>query len=246
MKKILFLILSLVTAISLFTLCAFASTEEAFEDIAYEYANAEYESEHSTEGSGEDIAYEYANAEEADKDSAEDADENESASADEYSNPMEELYSLVINNSDKLLSALSFVGTLIIMLVYKKGLLPILRGGVGAITKGVGEVQSESKRQSEEASAMHSLISSKLAATEGAVERIEETVGVLEARCAKAAIDAKTSNAVYGAMEIQSELLYEILLASALPNYEKERIGQRISEIKAILHDGGCAGDEAL
>ena len=174
-----------------------------------------------------------------------DSTEN-AADGDEYSNPTEELYSLIIENSDKLLSALSLVGTLIIMLVYKRGLLPILRGGVGAITKGVGEVQSESKRQSEEASAMHSLISAKLAATEGAVERIEESVGVLEARCAKATLDAKTSNTVCGAMEIQSELLYELLLATALPTYEKERIGQRIAEIRTILHDGGNAGEEAL
>ncbi len=164
----------------------------------------------------------------------------------EYENPLESLYSVILENSDKLLSALSFIGTLIIMLVYKKGLLPLLRGGMSAISKGVGEVEAQAKRQGEDGEALHQLISSRLAAGEGAIERIEETVGTLEARCVRAMQSGKSSSAIFNAIQMQSELLYEILLASSLPSYEKERVSERIAEIKATLADGGDSGDEIL
>ncbi len=163
---------------------------------------------------------------------------------DTYENPTEAVFDAVMQNSDKLLSALSFIGSLFIIFIYKRGLLPLLKGGAGAIAKGVASLEEEAKKQSDEASSLSALLTARLAAGENAVDRIEKSVGVLEERCARAISEGKDSRAIFSALSVQSELLYEILLASSLPSYEKERVSEKISSIRSLLKDGEADGDE--
>jgi cell shape-determining protein MreC len=64
-------------------------------------------------------------------------------------NFFEALYNELAEHSDKIFSLLSFIGSVFLIITYRKGMLPILRGGISSLTSGVSRLKEEAKKSGE-------------------------------------------------------------------------------------------------
>ncbi len=164
------------------------------------------------------------------------------AEESEEENIFKSIFNAFEENSDKLFSSLSFICSIIIIFAYKKGFLPLFKKGLSAIGSTVKAVEAESQKQTTSAEALSEFLSSKMAECENILEKITETIGTLEVRLLKAETESQDRNAIFNAITKEEELLYEIFMSSALPEYEKERVAKKLSDMSLITKR--AAGEE--
>ena len=145
------------------------------------------------------------------------------------------IYGAVLTNADKILSALAFCGTVIVGFAYKKGLLPLLGKAMTAISRsvegikedGIKSVQSTEERLTDIDGSIKEIRESA-SRTDTAISEIEEHL----ARYENAMTQYESMKTV---MSAQTDMLYSVFMSSALPQYQKEEIGERINAMKKEL-----------
>ena len=170
-----------------------------------------------------------------------DTDEDDSfgeldSETDRY-NVFESLYSSLRENLADILSALAFLGSVIVMLCYKKGLIPFIKEGLSALAAGVKSV-------SEKTAALDTDTEQKLIDMERRIEELSdiakkvetaaESLMLSEEEKALSELDKRRFTSV---LECQIDMLYEVLSAAALPQYLKERSAERISDMKKAVKE---------
>ena len=141
-----------------------------------------------------------------------------------------EVYDLVAENSGKILSLLSFIGTLFIALIYKKALLPGLKKVTASVTDALGAIKEETEKTELSATECQTELKSLSKATEKLCSNIEELESCL---CPEKA--EKQRQTLYTLISGQIDLLYDIFMSSSLPEYKKEDVGCRIAKMKEVL-----------
>lgn len=152
----------------------------------------------------------------------------EQAGAEE--NVFTEIYNAVCENSADILSLLSFAASVTVALFYKYALSPLIKGGLEKISSGVKNISGE---HSKEYTAL-SEAQAKICANE---EKIEEKLSeisqsILEVRDVE---KPRLEKSLLTVMQAQVNMLYEIFQSSALPVYQKEAVGNMISEMRSEL-----------
>lgn len=150
-------------------------------------------------------------------------------------NPFALLYRDIAENLDAVFGALAAVGTLAVAFSYKRGMLPLLRGGVGVLSdrvKQIGEQSEEIKKESEEnAVFVKNQLQMMLSSFRDCADTVKNFAAVLE--------DVRTKT---GEIELlksllagEVELLYDIFSSSSLPQYQKEIVARRVEELRLAL-----------
>ena len=138
------------------------------------------------------------------------------------------------NNLPEILSALSLICTVILMIVYKSGFIPMVREGVCALSAKVKSIGEQTDKMSLCAKSSDENIRAALEYAEKRLSTIEDSLSLLSEQLRGVdAIGAK-SDAVSRALSIEAQMLYELFMSSALPQYEKDRVGEMIAEMKRI------------
>ncbi|MBE6644636.1 MAG: hypothetical protein E7612_04560 [Ruminococcaceae bacterium] len=146
----------------------------------------------------------------------------------------EEIYDLVLRHSDKILSALAFVSSLILAFIYRRGVLPLIKGGLQAIGAAVDKLKAETEKASEVSESSIIAAKSKLEETEESMAALTEKLSTLEKELSLLREEAKLCD-VKPVLESQTELLYEIFMSSSIPAYLKESVGERVAAMKKQL-----------
>ncbi len=158
-------------------------------------------------------------------------------------NIFDTVYGILIENSDKILSALAFAASLILMLAYKRGLLPILKGALSSLGGAVTRLREEAEKGSAEANAALGLAAKQLEETEAVIAGLAERLAEIEKKLLSAESLKSDSERLEVIMEHQIELLSNVFMSSSLPAYQKEAVGNRISAMKRELAEKkGLAG----
>ena len=164
----------------------------------------------------------------------------ETESDSEKGNPFAELYDMALGNADKIFSALAFIGTLLLAFAYKKGLLPTVSraiSSIAAITKAAKDETDKSIAEGDvrltEVSAGLERTVEILAAAENGISRIEERLATVEKSDAQSA-------ALKTVLSSQIDMLYDIFMASSIPEYQKEAVGRRVAEMRKELSADEC------
>ena len=147
-------------------------------------------------------------------------------------NIFETTYKILLENSDKILSALAFLASLLLALFYKKGLLPILKGSISKLNSTVSSMKEDNEKillvsHEDTLSAKKSFEEAEnlFLALKNRLESLEETL--------KASAEEKEERKKFKTvLNAQIDMLYEVFMSSSLPAYLKESIGERISEMK--------------
>lgn len=159
-----------------------------------------------------------------------DSNENESVNANPV-NVFEQIYDWAAMYMGDIFSALAFIISLVIALIYKRGLIPGI-SRVGAAIKGsVDTAIEESERLSRDSATAHGEASSKLDLMRGELLELSSEVtlmkGQLDLTCV---IEERKRLSSVLAMEI--ELLYSVFMTSSLPQYMKEELELRFNNIR--------------
>ena len=151
-------------------------------------------------------------------------------------NVFAEIYAVVRANADKIFSALAFIGTLIVGAMYKSGLLPLLSDALGKFKGTLEGIKSENERY-------ESLTGAKLSEMGVSIKNIEkslEDTGSQIARIEGELSVYEEALAERESMKIilssQIDMLYSIFMASSLPQFEKEEIGNKIARMREELN----------
>lgn len=159
-------------------------------------------------------------------------------------NPFLLLYDRICAHLPELFSALSLLGACVIAFCYKRGLLPILKDGIGAIgsaTKEWGKTAEnyakESKDICENVNDTVHFMSLCMEKMQGSLTSVEEQIDALKA-------EKDSCEVLKALMRGQVDMLYDIFLCSSLPQFEKERVGKRVEEMKLLLQAPTVGGDE--
>ena len=169
---------------------------------------------------------------------------NGDVAANERGSVFEMLYTEVVRHSDKILSALAFVGSLLLAITYKKGLLPLMRGGLNTLGSTVASLKDETEKLKAHSNENIALAVERLDTAQKLTEALSQKLEALENELS--AVNATQTK--YADMKIimkyQISMLYEVFMASSLPLYQKEAISEKIGEMKRLIAGEEDSGNE--
>lgn len=154
---------------------------------------------------------------------------------EEKTNIFETVYTEALKHSDKILSALAFSASLILALAYKKGLLPLIKGALSALTSSVSRLKEETESASLAAKRTIEDSSAKLESSQILLESLTERLRAIENELSASTEEQNMRRDIKRIMSAQVDMLYEIFMSSSLPAYQKESVGERIAEMKKAL-----------
>ena len=157
---------------------------------------------------------------------------------EENESTFSEIYSLVLENVDKIFSALAFVSSLLLVFAYKKGLIPIINTGLSAIKKSADKFEGSSLESILKTEESLGFLTDKFASCINTVEGISKSVEELGERLKLMEGEKNNGETVKTVMLSQIDMLYEIFMNSALPQYSKDALGEKVAEMKKSIRAG--------
>lgn len=150
-------------------------------------------------------------------------------------NVFETLFIKVKNHAGEICSALALIASLILAYCYKCGLMPIIQNALSAISNvlsGIEKGADESNRASAEAI---SALKDRLERAEELIEKLGENMDTLVEDLRVRTLEAKGSEDTRVILSAQVDMLYDIFMTSALPQYQKDTVGERIAAMRGAL-----------
>ena len=146
-----------------------------------------------------------------------------------------EIYDFFISNADRIFAILAFSASILLAFAYKRGLIPLLKSALGSLKSSVVEIKDEAEKGASESASMLTRASENLGQAELLLESLSERLCKIDDKLSDAANCQNMISVVETVLASQTELLYEIFMSSSLPLYQKESVGERISEMKKQL-----------
>ncbi len=218
MKRILYLSLCLLLIFGAFCFAVSASTD-SYEGEANSntQSNTYVESETDSESIGTDAG------------SAENID-----AEDDGANIFATVYAACIAHSEQILTALACVLSALLMLIFKKSIIPLIKNGLSALSGGVEALSAEAKKANDATQSIKTVIDGSLNSADSAITSLTELGSRIERRLAEAEDYGERAEKLRVSLECQITLLYEILMASSIPQFEKERVAELIANARAV------------
>lgn len=144
-------------------------------------------------------------------------------------------YERLCENLPEVFSALSFFSACILALCYKKGLLPILRDGIGAIGSATKDWGKTVEKYAQEREDFCKNANDSIQFIQSFAKEIENSVQKIEQKLSAVSEQKEEGERLRLLMEGQVELLCDVFLSSSLPQFEKERVCNRVEQMKRAL-----------
>ena len=154
-------------------------------------------------------------------------------------NAFDVLWQAVSEHVGEIFSTLAFAGSLIIMFCYKKGLLPIVRDGILQLAGGVKSLGEHTDAVSASAASLERLLADEIARQEATLLTMERTLAALEGKLGGIEERDGEIAAFRTVMTHEVDMLHDIFMAAAMPQYMKDKVGAATAEMKAALAEGG-------
>lgn len=155
--------------------------------------------------------------------------------SDKKDNPFATAFSAVKGYATEILAALTFIGSLILAYAYKRGLIPLLKSSISAISGTVAKVKESAERGEGKTDDLALTVTSRLSDAELILDEITETLSTLESTLDGIKSDKDEVARLKVIMSAQVDMLYAIFMSSALPQYQKDEVGRRITEMREAL-----------
>ena len=157
--------------------------------------------------------------------------------ANESKNPFAEVYAYVCDHADNIFSSLAFIGSIAIAFVYKKGLMPALSSALGNLRASVKTIIDTAEKTLAGSENAYADFKSNMELIGKGLDTLCISVAELDQRLAASEKQADEAKAMKTIMSAQVDMLYSIFMSSSLPQYSKDAVGERISEMKAALQE---------
>ena len=211
-KKLLAVMLAFVFIFSLLAINTFAENEEAAETTAAEIVPAENDVQQAPSD-----------------DTTADTEKSKSENIFEF------IYREAMKHSDKILSLLAFLSSLIVALGYRKTLLPIIKGALSKLSSTLDTASQDAEKRSGEAEKKLNEAKESFEEAKALFGALTENFSSLIEKLDEASKLQKFNSEVKLLIESQIDMLYEVFISSSLPVYQKEAVGEKIAEMKRII-----------
>ncbi len=175
--------------------------------------------------------------------SANAAEVGESAEQMSDSNVFSRLFYLATSHATEILCTFTLIGSLVLAYAYKKGLVPLLRKTLLSIGTSVNKIKEKTESSELVTSRFGEEITKMLTNTDALVkklgERLDEMSTTLNEVKEKEQQKEKNSESLAVIVGAQIDMLYDIFMSSALPQYQKDAIGERVAKMKEALRKDG-------
>ena len=145
------------------------------------------------------------------------------------------VYDEIASHLPELLSALSLLGAGMIAFCYKRGLLPLLKNGIGAIGSAAMDCGKKAESYAEESRNLCEKANDSIHFITTYMKKIEEDLYSLDEKISAVCMQKKEKEVMRELMHGQIDMLLEIFLASSLPQFEKDRVCKKVEEMKRSL-----------
>lgn len=152
-------------------------------------------------------------------------------------NPFEAFFNTVKNYATEIFCALTFVGSLILAYAYKCGLIPIIKGGIGALSTTVSHIKEAAERSEEKTGEIGKTVAERLGSAEATLDGISELLSEMAEKLDKLEADGNEKRKMRAVMSAEVDMLYSIFMTSALPQYQKDEVGARIAKMREVIGD---------
>ncbi len=249
-RKIKGLLTMLVIAAILFaTLCANAFAEEATDGTAPDESgttDAENYAHTLTEEAGKTDTG-VGDTDGTDKTHTEIGNDNNENTAveeeGESKNPFESFYETVLSYSGEIFCLITLIVSLFLTKAYKRGLVPLLKGAVGAIGAAVGSIKEKSEEESKKIDRLSTGAEEKMQMLENGLAKLTDTLQGIVLTLGQLESDKEDRERVSTVLASQTEMLYDLIMTSALPAYQKEVIGEKMLKMKEKINESGRGND---
>ena len=152
-------------------------------------------------------------------------------------NFFEKLYDAVTDYISEILCVLAFGGSFLIAVLYKKGLLPLLKGALGAINSAVGKIKDATENSAIADTEKTAKITEALDRAQSLIETQTRSLEDVEKRLDALSQDKSEREKMKLILECEVELLYDIFMSSALPEYQKDAVAKRLKAINYLVKE---------
>lgn len=150
------------------------------------------------------------------------------------------IYAAAGEYAGEILSALAFIGSIIIMICYKSGLLPIIKDGLVALMSGVKSLGEHSGNIASCTEDMKHKIAEECIRSEETLKNMQEALTTIEKKLGDEAARTSEIADMKRALICEVNMISEVFMAAALPQYLKDRVGETVQNMKATLGEGKC------
>lgn len=150
-------------------------------------------------------------------------------------NIFDEIYGAMEANADKIFSILAFVGTLVVGVGYKSGLLPLLRDALSKLKAAIDGVKADGEMSKALTESKMGEISASIESINSAIEKAGSELARIEWQFENYEQLMAERQQMRLILAGQIDMLYAIFMSSALPQYQKDEIGERIQEMREEL-----------
>lgn len=171
--------------------------------------------------------------------------ENSTASPESEKNFFEALYGAISENSAEIASIAAAVCSMILAFVMSRGLTPMLKNALGGIARAASELGEDVRESEKHSATVTDALMERLSLTEATVERLTGVIETLSERSTHDQEEQLMREDILTVMSAQVELLYDLFMSSALPEYKKAAVGERVSLMRHKLVPAGEKKDEA-
>lgn len=136
---------------------------------------------------------------------------------------------------------MTFIGSLILAYAYKKGLIPLIEKTLVSISGAVAKIKERTESGAIATEELGASLSEKLEKSEMIVNSMIDKIGEMNKELAEIKTSelertdsCKELSIIVGT---QIDMLYDIFMTSALPQYQKDAVGERVAKMKETLKD---------
>ena len=168
-------------------------------------------------------------------------DTTESIDESTEENFFSKAYGELSEYAGEILCALTFAGSLILAIAYKKGLLPLMQKSLMTIGNAVNKIKDNAKETAEKSSQLGESIQTNIKSAKETLDTLANRINSLDLAL-KESLEKETeakrqSREIRIIMDTQIEMLRDIFMSAALPQYQKDAIGEKIAKMKGAISE---------
>ena len=155
------------------------------------------------------------------------------------------LYAELTEYATEILAALTLAGSLTLAVAYKKGLLPLVEKSLLSIGNAITKIKESTKESLDTSTKMSATIDDRLAASSEALEALIKGVDDLGRAISESNHNDESTKCAIAELRLvvraQIDMLYDVFMHSALPQYQKDAVGERIAKMKEAMGENDGA-----
>ena len=148
-------------------------------------------------------------------------------------------YEEISSYASEILCGLTLAASLILAFAYKKVLLPLVKGALLSIGNTVTKIGESAKRSEEKSALLEESVGANIESAKDMISSMAEKLSELDASVKEKLECDEKAKREYEKLSLiidgQIDMLYDIFMSSALPQYQKDAVGERIAKMKGMV-----------